>query len=148
MQLWRHLKPARGGVALLLGAFIAIGAVQTSSPILSPIQPQGTAIVTGGIMPCDPLGITGGRYVAGTATVLNGSVTWKSADNGVLQDVLPPHAVASETVPVDGSFLFYLEPGPYVLVGQYAAGSMVTPWVEIHVAAGSPMQVDIPDVCI
>jgi sulfite exporter TauE/SafE len=143
------LKPARGGVALLLAAFIAIGAGQTSSPILSPIQPEGTAVVTGGIMPCSGLGIIGGpHYAAGTATVLKGLIAWKSVGHGTLQEMLPPNVVTSETVPVDGSFLFYLEPGAYVLVGHYASGSTVTPWVEINVAAGSSRQVDIPNMCI
>lgn len=77
--------------------------------------------VLGGISRCDALGTPGPQYVAGTVTVLRGQVTWRTIRPGTSQAVFPSERVASQTVGTEGLYQFQLDPGTYVLRGQYTA---------------------------
>jgi hypothetical protein len=103
--------------------------------------------VVGGISRCDALGTPGPQYVAGTVTVLRGQVTWRTIRPGTSQAVFPSEKVASQTVGAEGLYQFQLDPGTYVLRGQYISGN-VQPFTSVVVKPGFTTRVDIPNECI
>jgi hypothetical protein len=113
------------------------------------VLPNGRAVVTGGIIPCagipDP---NGPYYAAGTVTVLRGQVSWQNEGPGYFADVLPTRVVAGERVAANGTYLFVLEPGEYVLEAQFPPPSNVLPYTAVTVNAGDNLRVDIPNMCL
>jgi hypothetical protein len=140
------LNPNRAMLALLLSIVIAVGVIQGASPILSPVQPEGTSMVTGGIEPC--AGLIEGTlpYVPGTVTVYRGHLGWTAEIQGVFHVVLPRDLVATERLGGDQPFVFYLEPGSYVLVVGDPAKSPRA--MEITVTSANWMRADIPSGCL
>ena len=128
-------------------AVAAYGISSTNS--YAPAPPTGDGTVTGGIVPCSGLPITGGpRYSAGTVTVLKGEIVWPHTGVDPLVPVFPTTVVARATVTTDAIYWFALEPGHYILEARYAAPSNVIPWTEFTVHAGDELSVDIPNMCM
>jgi hypothetical protein len=114
-----------------------------------------TGTVTGGIIPCAALFYSGEpHYAAGTVTVLEGQVHWRSTGPGTSEEVLPTTVVVGEQVGVDASYDFILGPGDYVLRARFPppsfpvpSGSVIEPWVAVTVHAGQTEHIDIPNMC-
>ncbi|MGA8426428.1 MAG: hypothetical protein WB801_02445 [Candidatus Dormiibacterota bacterium] len=81
-------------------------------------------------------------------TVLRGTVSYLPESGGTTKDVLPTGRVTSQTVAKHHEYRFVLGPGPYVLVGHYAAGSNAEPWVSVVVRPGGETRQNIPNECI
>jgi opacity protein-like surface antigen len=114
---------------------------------LSGCASSSTGSVTGGIDPCSGLGIaTTPRYVAGTVTVLKGTVGWQDV-NGSATDVFPTIVVAQQEMGVNGRYDFTLAPGEYVLRARFSVASDVTPWVQVTVRTGQALHADITNAC-
>jgi hypothetical protein len=114
---------------------------------LSGCASSNTGTVTGGIDPCSGLPMAGApRYVAGTVTVLQGTVGWQSV-NGTATDVFPTTVVAQQQVGVNGTYDFTLAPGEYVLQAHFLVSSDVVPWAQITVRAGQTLHADITNSC-
>lgn len=126
------------GVAAALLVALSITAAAVTPPL--------RGVVSGGIRPCDALGRPDlPHYAAGTVTVLEGQVTWRSSQGTPSYvDVLPTTVVAHESVPTDGMYRFDLDPGRYVL--EAAPAGAYGPYATV--SAGDDLLVDIPNVCI
>jgi len=107
------------------------------------VTPPGHGRVTGGIIPCNAIGESGGlRYDAGTVTVLEGHVTWHSTvSEPSMVDVLPTTVVEKQTVSSRATYGFDLLPGEYVLQAGYSYAS-------VTLNPGDDVWVDIPNRCI
>lgn len=117
-----------GWIFTLAAVSIGLGACATSLP--------ARGEVVGGIRRCGALGVPGPRYVAGTVTLLRGQVTWRTIGPGTSQAVFPSAKVASQTVGTEGLYQFQLDPGTYVLRGQYIIGN-VQPFTSVVVKPAS-----------
>jgi len=107
-----------------------------------------TGTVTGGIIPCAGIPYPGEpHYAAGTVTVLEGQVHWRSTGPGSSMIVFPTAAVAVEQVEVDASYDFILGPGDYVLRARFPAPGNIEPWVSVTVHTGQTAHVDVPNLC-
>jgi hypothetical protein len=112
-------------------------------------SPGNTGTVTGGIIPCEALGIAGEpHYAAGTVTVLEGQIHWRTTGPGTSVQVFPTTVVVTEQVGVDTSYDFTLRPGGYVLRARFAPPANVEPSVSVTVHAGQTEHIDIPNMCI
>ena len=112
-------------------------------------SPGNTGTVTGGIIPCEALGIAGEpHYAAGTVTVLEGQIHWRTTGPGTSVQVLPTTVVVTEQVGVDTSYDFTLRPGDYVLRARFAPPANVESSVSVTVHAGQTEHIDIPNMCI
>jgi hypothetical protein len=112
-------------------------------------SPGNTGTVTGGIIPCSALGIAGEpHYAAGTVTVLEGQIHWRTTGPGTSVEVLPTTVVVTEQVGVDASYDFTLRPGDYVLRARFPPPASIQPSVSVTVHAGQTEHVDIPNMCI
>jgi hypothetical protein len=108
-----------------------------------------TGTVTGGIIPCVALGISGEpHYAAGTVTVLKGQLHWRSTGPGTSVIVFPAAVVVTEQVGLDASYDFILGPGDYVLRARFPGPANIEQWVSVTVRAGQTQHVDIPNTCI
>jgi hypothetical protein len=108
-----------------------------------------TGMVTGGIIPCAALGFSGEpHYAAGTVTVLEGQVHWRSTGPGTSVQVFPTTVVVTEQVGVDASYDFILPSGEYVLRARFPPPANVEPSVSVTVRAGQTQHIDIPNTCI
>ena len=108
-----------------------------------------TGTVTGGIIPCSALPVSGEPlYAAGTVTVLEGQVHWRSTSPGTSVQVLPTTVVVTEHVGVDTSYDFTLRPGDYVLRARFAPPATVEPSASVTVHAGQTEHIDIPNMCV
>lgn len=160
----RHRRSWRAGrTALLLLAVLAVlwlalatrlpGADGPPSRILPLIA--GTEAVTGYIQPCSGLGSpeytsTGARLFSAAALVeaLPGQEYWKPAGRGTYRVVLPTVVAARDRVSQNQRFrLDDLAPGRYVILARYASG-YVTTLLEVSVAPGQVVKVDLPDRCM
>ena len=111
------------------------------------LVPDGKAIVAGGIIPCSALpNPTLRHYAAGVVTVLKGQVTWKSAPQGNLQDVLPTTVIGEQRVGINATYRFVLEPGRYVV--KAAKSSDFGAYTSVVLQPGDDLHIDIPNVCI
>jgi len=114
----------------------------------TPNPPPNEGLVVGGIIPCAALGPpTGVQYAAGTVTVLEGVLTWRTTGPGTSVVVFPQTVAARQTVLTNASYRFALAPGDYVLQAQFPPPANVTPFVSVTVRAGTTEQVDIPNMC-
>ena len=112
-------------------------------------SPGNTGTVTGGIIPCEALGIAGEpHYAAGTVTVLEGQIHWRTTGPGTSVQVFPTTVVVTEQVGVDTSYDFTLRPGGYDLRARFAPPANVEPSVSVTVHAGQTEHIDIPNMCI
>jgi hypothetical protein len=112
-------------------------------------SPGDTGTVTGGIIPCVALAIAGEpHFAAGTVTVLEGQIHWRTTGPGTSVQVLPTTVVVTEHVGVDTSYDFTLRPGDYVLRARFAPPANVEPSVSVTVHAGQTEHIDIPNMCI
>jgi hypothetical protein len=108
-----------------------------------------TGTVTGGIIPCVALGISGEpHYAAGTVIVLEGQIHWRSTGPGTSVVVYPTTVVVTEQVGVDASYDFILGPGDYVLRARFPPPANGEQWVAVTVHAGQTEHIDIPNTCI
>jgi hypothetical protein len=92
-------------------------------------------------------------YVAGTVTVLRGYVTWTPIGPGTSRAVLPTLKVAEQTVAANATYRLVLDPGSYVLEGQYAgpasaSPSPLRPFASVIVTAGHTSAAPIPNDCM
>jgi cell wall-associated NlpC family hydrolase len=110
--------------------------------------------VTGYIQPCSGTGFpvdasTGARLFSAAALVeaLPGQEYWKTAADGTYRVVLPAVVASRERVSQNEAFeLDDLAPGRYVILAQYTGGNMST-HVNVSVAPGQVVTVDLPDTC-
>lgn len=109
-----------------------------------PPSPSETGVITGGIIGCSPPMAAANytpHYVAGTVTVFKGQVT---TTGGV-----PTTAVAQESVGMNATYRFVLDPGQYVLQAQLSSPSDVaiyTSATSATVRSGDDLRVDIPNI--
>jgi hypothetical protein len=128
-------------LALLLGV--------SASACGSPSPPPGEGLVVGGIIPCAALGPPPGvQYAAGTVTVLEGVVTWRTTGPGTSVVVFPETVEAQQTVSTNASYQFALAPGDYVFQAHFPPPANVTPFVSVTVRGGITKYVDIPNMCM
>ena len=114
------------------------GAVRTPGVASPAATEQG--VITGGVVPC--AGIvqpTGPHYAAATVVVLRGPV---NADGS-----LPASVVAQQTVGVNASYRFVLDPGQYVLVAHFPPPANILPRIGVTLTPGESLEVDIPNEC-
>ena len=117
--------------------------------VMAGCSPGNTGTVTGGIIPCEALGIAGEpHYAAGTVTVLEGQIHWRTTGPGTSVQVLPSTVVVTEQVGVDTSYDFVLPSGDYVLRARFPAPASIEPSVSVTVHAGQTEHIDIPNMCI
>jgi hypothetical protein len=104
-------------------------------------SPNGKGVITGGIVPCSglPPEPNSRHYAAGTVTVFQGHI----ASNGAL----PTTVVVEESVAVNGTYRFVLDPGSYVLQGRFPPPTNVLPSTSVMLRAGDNLKADIPNVC-
>jgi hypothetical protein len=112
---------------------------------LSGCASSNTGTVTGGIEPCSGLG-GGPRYAAGTVTVLQGTVGWRTVDGSTV-DVFPTTDVTQQTVGTNSTYSFSLQPGQYVLQARFSTPSDIVPWVQVTVRSGETVHADIVNSC-
>ena len=145
---------ARVMVALTLGLLVAgcqqAPTASTSPHAVSPTIPAGEGLVVGGIDAC--FGVPPRRnpgFVAGTVTVLRGTVTTVPESGGITKLVLPTEQVASSPVAAHHRYRFVLTPGAYVLRAKYSGiTSNMEPWVSVTAVAGRLTRQDIPNECL
>jgi hypothetical protein len=114
----------------------------------SPTPPPGEGLVVGGIIPCAALGPPAGVwYAAGTVTVLEGVVTWRTVGPGSSAAVFPRTIAAQRTVTTNASYQFALAPGDYVFQAHFPPPANVSPFVSVTVRSGVTNHVDIPNMC-
>jgi hypothetical protein len=105
-------------------------------------------VITGGIIPCQGIVMPGGpRYAAGTVTVFDGRLTWRSIGSGSSVAVFPTSVVARQVVGLNQTYVFALIPGDYVLQATFAPPANVHPFTSAAVTAGTATEVDIPNQC-
>lgn len=145
--LGRHGKRSAGASSwprILLALVLAVCAFACGTPN----PPPGEGLVVGGITPCAALGPPAGvQHAAGTVTVLEGALTWRSTGPGTSVVVFPQTVAARQTVPTNASYQFALAPGDYVLKAQFPPRRSVTPFVSVTVRTGTTKHVDIPNMC-
>jgi hypothetical protein len=108
-----------------------------------------TGTVTGGIIPCAALGLPGEpHYAAGSVTVLEGQIHWRTTGPGTSVQVFPTTVVVTEQVGVDASYDFVLPAGDYVLRARFPRPANIEPWAAVTLRAGQAQHVDIPNMCI
>jgi hypothetical protein len=128
-------------MALLLA--VSVSACGATSP------PPGEGLVVGGIIPCAALGPPAGvQYAAGTVTVLEGVVTWRTVGPGTSAAVFPRIVEAQQTVTTNASYQFALAPGNYVFQAHFPPPANAIPFVSVTVRSGVTQHVDIPNMCI
>jgi hypothetical protein len=121
-----------------------------ASPTVSPAAtiPTGNGVVVGGIDACSGLPLlTNPGFVAGTVTVLRGTVSYVPEADGASTDVLPKETVAFQSVAKHQRYRFTLAPGNYVLTARYASGGNVEPWAPIIIRADKVTKMSIPNMC-
>jgi hypothetical protein len=124
-----------------------------SPPLSAGAVPTGA--VTGYIQPCNGLGIplhtsTGALLFSATVTVeaLRGQEYLKPVGHGTWLLVLPALVAAQESVTQNQQFRFgHLAPGRYVIRARYSGGNVST-YLNVLVAAGKVVDVDLPNTCI
>jgi hypothetical protein len=157
----RRLRRAGFAAVLLL---IAVAAVWLGS---SPRAPDAggapvralpwavqTGTVTGYIEPCSGTGFpvdtsTGARLFSAAALVeaRPGQEHSQTAADGTYRVVLPEVVASQERVSQNEAFeLGDLPPGWYVILAQYAGGNAST-YVDVSVAPGQVVMVDLPNTC-
>jgi hypothetical protein len=137
-------RPMRSRL-VLLSLFLVVSA----SACGSTNPPPGEGLVVGGIIPCAALGPPPGvQYAAGTVTVLEGEMTWRSIGAGSSVAMFPTTVRAQEQVSTNSSYQFALAPGEYVLQAHFPPPANVTPFVSITVESGTTKHVDIPNMCM
>jgi hypothetical protein len=87
------------------------------------------------------------RICAGTVTVFEGVVTWRSIGPGSFAAVFPNTEEAQKTVTRNASYQFALAPGDYVFQAHFPSPANPSPFVSVTVRSGITMQVDIPNMC-
>jgi len=115
----------------------------------------GTGAVTGYIRPCSGTGFpvdasTGVRLFSAAALVeaLPGQGHPQTAADGTYRVVLPTVVASRERVSQNEPFeLGDLAPGRYVILARYAGGNAST-YVDVSVAPGQVVMVDLPNTCI
>ena len=139
-SIWRSRNVWGRGPAVLV-AVLTLLSCQTPSVVSVTPAPNGKGVITGGIIPCEGIPIPSGpRYAAGTVTVFKGHI----ASTGVL----PTTAVAQESVAVNATYRFVLDPGQYVLQAQFPPPANVLPFASVTLRAGDNLGVDIPNMCM
>lgn len=113
------------------------------------MRTSGNGVIVGGIRPCAALETRGGpRYSAGTVQVLQGKTSWLDIGPGQKTVVLPSKMLAEAVIAQDASYRFELPAGLYVLKADYSPPTVVHPFVNVEVKAGTLLQQDIPNMCI
>lgn len=116
---------------------------------LSGCAASSLGTVTGGIQPCQALPAPGApEYAAGTVTVLQGAISWRSTGAWDVRPGAAPRVVAQQQVPVDWRYSFSLKPGDEVLQAHYLPPAEIAPTVSITLHAGETLHADIPNQCI
>jgi hypothetical protein len=144
----RHRWWRRAGVAALLLAVFA--ALWLDIPRAG--GPSGA--VTGYVRPCSGIGVpvdssTGARLFSAAALVeaLPGQQRQDTAADGTFWVALPKVVASRERVSQNQAFeLEDLAPGRYVILAQYTGINMST-FVDVSVAAGQVVTVELPDLC-
>jgi hypothetical protein len=138
---------ARGGslASALLALLVAVSATACGPPN----PPPGEGLVVGGIIPCAALGPPSGvQYAAGTVTVLEGVMTWRTTGPGTSVAVFPTNVEARQTVGTNAPYQFALGPGDYVLRAHFPPPANVSPFVSVTVRSGVTNYVNIPNMCM
>ncbi len=137
-------------VAMLTGTVASLsGCGAAANASITRTMPDGDGVVVGGIDGCSALAIARNPgFVAGTVTVLRGTVALLPEGHGSFAQVLPTDAVATETVARHQRYWFALPPGQYVLTARYSERSNVTPWIPVTLRRGKTTIQSIPDECI
>ena len=159
----RHRRLWRAGLAalLLLAVFAALWLGSSRTPIAGGTPGRAlpwsveTGAVTGYIQPCSGTGVpvdasTGGRLFSAAALVeaLPGQEHPTTAADGTYRVVLPTVVASRERVSQNQAFqLDDLAPGRYVILAQYA-GDNVSTYVNVSVAPGQVVMVDLPGTCM
>ena len=132
----------------MLRRVLALG-VAALAAAMAGCSPGNTGTVTGGIIPCSGLPLSGEpHYAAGIVTVLEGQIHWRTTGPGTSVQVLPTTVVVTEQVGVDTSYDFFLPAGDYVLRARFPEPRTIAPWVSVTVPAGQTEHIDIPNLCI
>jgi hypothetical protein len=115
MADWKVVR--RLAIAITMAVAIGCGSTTNVSTAPTPIPaPHDKGVVIGGIIPCQAIIMRGGpQYAPGTVTVLKGKVSWRSTGPGTSVVVFPTTVVAQASVTTNGTYLFTLDPGDYVL---------------------------------
>lgn len=145
----RERQPTLGGGAVSRWLAL-VGCQAIPSGSTSANSPTGDGVVVGGIDYCSGLPTTVARnpgFVAGAVAALSGTMSYRPESGRVTDDVLPTHKVDSQTVAVRQECRLVLTPGPHVLVGHYANGGSVEPWVAVLVRLGKQTRQNIPNEC-
>jgi len=153
----RHRRVQRSTVVaaiLLLAAFAGLRPATVQPPPLS-ARAVPTGAVTGYIQPCNGLGIplhtsTGALLFSAAATVeaLRGQEHLKPVGHGTWLLVLPAVVAEQESVTQNQQFRFgHLAPGRYVIRARYSGGNVST-YLNLLVAAGKVVDVDLPNTCM
>lgn len=134
---------------LLSSLVLALAGCQSHESVSTPATiPTGEGVVVGGIDACSGLPVAKSQgFVAGTVTVLRGTVKPIPNPGVGVSFRFPTERVASEFVARHQSYRFDLKPGRYVLRGRYAAGGNVEPWTYAVIRAGQVTRQNIPNVC-
>jgi len=117
--------------------------VSTSATITT-----GDGVVFGGIDACSRLPLVKNPgVVAGTVTVLRGTMSHVPESGGVTKDVLPTDRAASQSVAKHHRYRFTLAPGLYVVTAHYASGDNVDPWTPMIIRGRKVTKQNIPNEC-
>ena len=137
---------------LVAGLLLALVGCQASPRVSARATiPSGKGVVVGGIDYCSglpPAIAKNPGFVAGTVTVLRGTVSTRPESGGVTKILLPTERAASQTVAKHQEYRFVLPPGPYVLVGHYTGHSNIEPNVSVVVRLGKETKRNIPNECM
>jgi|HubBroStandDraft_1064217.scaffolds.fasta_scaffold304672_2 hypothetical protein len=150
-------KLVRGGAGLVLIAAVLIGIFVVPLPQLHPFHaattpltaqhPVRTGAVTGFLEPCEGRPIPGLPYAAGTVTAYRGQPTYKKIAPGAYRMVLPTTFAARQYVGRNQRFDLELAPGHYFLVATYDGSGNVGCFLDVQIAAGTTLRVNMLDVC-
>jgi hypothetical protein len=160
----RHRQLRRAGLAaLFLLAVCALMWLGPSTRLAFTSSPPSRALpwvaesgaVTGYIQPCSGLGSpmytsTGAQLFSAAAVVeaLPGQTSVMPVGHGIYQMVLPTVVAVRERVGQNQKFwLGHLVPGRYVILARYAGGNASTS-LEVSVAPGQVVGVDLPNTCM
>ena len=144
-------RPSRtpAGAVSWACALLAFLLAVSASACGSPNPPTGEGLVVGGIIPCAALGPPAGvQCAAGTVTVLEGVVTWRTIGPGTSSAVFPHTVEAQQTVTTNASYQFALAPGDYVFQAHFPPPANVSPFVSVTVRSGVTKHADIPNMCM
>jgi hypothetical protein len=159
----RHRRLRRAGLAALLLLVVFAALWLSASPRISiaggtPDRALPWSVETGGVTgyiePCSGTGFpvdasTGARVFSAAALVeaLPGQWHSQTAADGTYRVVLPTVVASRERVSQNEAFeLDDLAPGRYVVLAQYAGGNVST-YVNVSVAPGQVVLLDLPDTC-